>query len=286
LLTRFGGRTPDCLLAFSGFRRLTVSLTLGIVKWVNKRLWLRLACILAAGLALLWGAALGRPSKSKSWLVVSKPLLGSVTNGEIPIATVTFLISNVGPRAAEFQVSWFECRAKIDRGLLATSRTHGLSLALDSGTFTNLIMNIPAITRPPEEYSCCCMVDWIVRRAAWREVRDRVATWVLGLVDVSWLPWQQEELIAGYAVAANVDLSDHFRSVYGWTREQWLEEVRARATSVGATSFRKVTLRQPTFEETVVFDARRAFVSFCQNSTDSAREAEPVAPPNAASPHR
>jgi hypothetical protein len=242
-------------------------------------------------LAALWGAATSPTSKSKNWLVISTPLIRIVTNSGVPTTTVTFRVSNVGPRAADFRVAWFECRSRSDRGLLATNRMQGVGLALDSGRSTNLVMNVPAM--PLEEYSCCCMVDWCARRAAWREARERVATRVLGgeVEVVNWLGWgrQYEKGIAGNAFAANVDLPDYFRLVYGWTREQWLQELaemaRMRSTSV-QTSYGVATIHQPTLEETIARDARDAFVSLCQNSTDSTRKAEPVAPPSAASPHR
>jgi len=257
-----------------------------MVKRVNKGLWLLLACILAAGLAVLWGAATRPP---KSWLVTSTPVVRIVTNSGVPAATVTFRVSNVGPRAVGFRVAWFECRSRSDRGLLATNPMQGVSLALDSGRSTNLVMNIPV--RPLEEYSCCCMVDWCARRAAWREARERAATLVLGgeVEVVNWLGWGpvSEKVIAGTAFAANVDLPDYFRFVYGWTREQWLEELARLRSKSGPTGYYILaTIPQPTLEETVPRDARDAFVVFCQNSTDSARKAEPVALPNAAPPHR
>jgi hypothetical protein len=90
-------------------------------------------------------------------------------------------------------------------------------------------------------------------------------------------------VIAGNAFAANVDLPDYFRLVYGWTREQWLKELKemeelARTPSTSGPSHYAFAFHQPTLEETVASDARDAFIVFCQNSTDSTRKAEPVDP--------
>ena len=262
----------------------------GIVKRVNQRLWLLLACILAAGLALLWGwgAAIGRTPEPKTWLVISRPLVRSATNSGVPAATITFVVSNVGPRAVDFRVAWFECRSRSDRGLLATNRMRGAWFALDSGRFTNLVLDVAA--RPLEDHSCGCMADWIARRVVWRELLDRAATRAVGPEGVDGLPWQpgKYQLVSETAFAANVDLSDYFRLVYGWTREKWLEEV-SQAPSPTSYARRSGPSRlpgSPTLEETVATDARQAFVAFCQNPTDSTRTAEPIAPPKTASLHR
>jgi hypothetical protein len=94
----------------------------------------------------------------------------------------------------------------------------------------------------------------------------------------------------GMVFAANVEVADYFRRMYGLTRTQWLEDLAqmesARTQATAPLQYEMRSGRRPTADETVTDCAREAFVDFCQASTGSARDAEPIATPNAAAPHR
>ncbi len=104
-------------------------------------------------------------------------------------------------------------------------------------------------------------------------------------MDISWLPWQREELISGYAFAANIDLNDYFRLMHDLTRKQWLDEKAHTKSAVARYSPERRYARMPTADELLELEARSVFVQFCQSITDPPLDAD-VAAPNAAPPHR
>jgi len=89
----------------------------------------------------------------------------------------------------------------------------------------------------------------------------------------------------GTTFAANIGVADYFRLMHGLTRQQWLKDrARTQSTPTGATGFRPA--RGPTADERLESEAQSAFAEFCQRTTDLTRDAEPIAAPNAAPPHR
>ena len=102
-------------------------------------------------------------------------------------------------------------------------------------------------------------------------------------------PWPSEHLVNGTAFAANLEVAEYFRQMYGFTRAQWLEDLallQRLQSHPTQPEYAALRPRVPTAEEYVTRTARGAFIAFCQASNNSARDAEPIAPPNAAPPHR
>lgn len=263
------------------------------MKRVNKRFWLAVAGTLAAGPVLIWMAARHAAPPSKDWLQLSTPLVRSLTNSGVASTTVAFCVSNVGPRAVDFQVWWFECRDRRDRALLATNQLRLVRMPLFPGEVTNLTMNVAAGATPTENCLCCYMVLWFERRAQWRELRDRAANWALGLLDISWPLWQREResLTNGIAFASNIKVAGYFRQMHGFTREQWLEELaRMRsATAAGDIPERvRYPYESPAEEWKRVLDsqAREAFADFCRCTTDANNDSGSPASPDRTSPKR
>ena len=269
------------------FRRSRWSFS--IMKRGRGRYWLGIAAAVAStfGLALIWAGA-RRPARYRGdWFQVSTPVVGNRTNAGANPTTVTFCVSNLGPRAVDFKVWWFECRAKTDRSLLATNQFAGRSIPLFPRGFTNLTVRLLADATPAEDCLCACKVSWFERRAAWRELRDRVSNWGLSLLDISWPLWQPEEVLrSGETFAANEDVADYFRWMHGLTREQLLEN-RARLLSsrAGGSAERRYG-RMPTADELLEFEAYNAFSDFCLRAIASNRASEPVACPPPAPPQR
>jgi len=262
------------------------------MKRVRTRYWLVLVSAVAIGLVLLWAEAHRQVPYGKDWLLVSTPTVGSRTNAGAATPAVTFCVSNVGPRSVDFQVWWFECRARKDRTLLATNRLRLVSIPLPPGKSTNLTMDVSLVAAPVEDCLCCCQVLWFERELAWRRAArtlDRPMTWLLNIFDLSWPPWQPQHLTNGSAFAANVEVADYFRWMHGFTRTQWLEDLaRLQSARTQATGGVRVpyAARLPTAVERLEIEARGAFVEFCQTSTNSTQDAEPTAPPEGAPPHR
>ena len=97
-----------------------------------------------------------------NWLAISTPVAGNRTNSSW-VPTVSFRVSNVGPEAVDFQVGWFECRAKRDRTRLATNQLASVNIPLSPGTSTNLTIDLCPNAVPTEEWLCCCQVQWVER---------------------------------------------------------------------------------------------------------------------------
>src|ERR1044071_2034002 len=101
------------------------------------RFGLLAAAGLLVGLALLVGWSLWPSAAPKDWLWVSSPMFvtrGPHDGGGAGSQTVSFTISNAGPRSLEYWVYWLECRARADLTLLATTHRPGsLRGALTSG---------------------------------------------------------------------------------------------------------------------------------------------------------
>lgn len=198
---------------------------------------------------------------------------------------LTFRVSNVGPRSVDFEVFWFECRAKRDGSLLATNRLKSVTTPLAPGKSASLTMDVSLVAAPVEDCLCCYQVNWLLREPPVRRGADWLGRWWFDLFDVNWHPpWGSEHLMNGTAFAANLEVADYFRRMYGFTRTQWLEDLArmqsARTQAAGPDRYGcALGMQAPTADETVTNDAREAFIDFCQASTSSARRAEPIAPP-------
>jgi hypothetical protein len=262
----------------------------GIMKRVRTKIWFVLAALVAIGLVLVW-AEVHRPTASgKEWILLSAPSVRSRTNSGAAMPMVTFRVSNVGPRSVHFMVSWFECRDKRDRTLLATNQLHLEYIPLPPGKSISLTTDVSLAAAPVEDCLCCYQVQWFQREAPVRRAVNSVGRWWFDLFALKWeSPWPSEHLVNGTALAANLEVAEYFRQMYGFTRAQWLEDLallqrlQSHPTQPEYAARRS---RVPTAEEYVTGTARGAFIAFCQASNNSARDAEPIAPPNAAPPHR
>ena len=258
---------------------------------MRTKIWFLLASVVAIGLVLVWAEAHRPTASGKEWILLSAPTVGSRTNSGAITPAVTFCVSNVGRRSVDFQVFWFECRAKRDGSLLATNRLKSVTTPLAPGKSTSLTMDVSLMAAPVEDCSCCYQVNWLQREPPVRRGADWLGRWWFDLFDVNWHPpWGSEHLINGTAFAANLEVADYFRLMYGFTRTQWLEDLArmqsARTQARGPGWYALWKARAPTADETVTNDAREAFIDFCQASTSSGRDAEPIALPNAPPPHR
>jgi hypothetical protein len=260
----------------------------GIVKGLRSRYWIVLVPAFAIGLVLVWEQAHRPKPSAREWILLSTPTVGSRTNFGAATPIVTFRVSNVGPRLVDFQVWWFECRTKRDGFLLATNRLKHVSTPLAPGQSTSLTMDVSLAAPPVEDCLCCYQVQWFQRGAPVRGAVDSAASWWFDLFGLDWKsPWLPERLMQGKTFAANLEVAEYFRQMYGFTRAQWLEDLaRMQTARTEPGQALRYGLRTPTADETITNDAREAFVEFCQASTSLARDAEPIASPNATAPHR
>ena len=247
----------------------------------RSKYWLGFSLTVVIGVALIWTVGRPQASVSEKWLLVSTPVIGSFTNAGRVATVVGLHVKNVGPARLDFQVPWFETRVKNQGTLLATNGFGLVQAQLLPGASTNLTMPIsPGIT-PAEDCSSCCMVQWSEHGARWREWVDSSLGWTFSLWGAHWNSVAlSEHLTNGCVFAANTDVADYFRSTYGMTREQWLEDV-ARMRSLTPKSGPSFPITKgPTTEERLRREARLAFVEFCQSGTDPSKDAEPGNAPN------
>jgi hypothetical protein len=144
---------------------------------------------------------------------------------------------------------------------------------------------------PVEDCLCCCKVGWFQHEPPVRRGVDGLGRWWFDLFGLNWhSPWGSYHPMNGTVFAGNVEVADYFRRMYGFTRTQWLEDLArmesARTQARGPTRYGLGTARAHTAGETATNDAMLAFSDFCQASNNSARAAEPIAPPKADPPHR
>jgi hypothetical protein len=251
--------------------------------------WLVLVSAVAIGLVLAW-TAVKRPKPSgKDWLLVSTPTVGSRTKPGGTTPAVTFCVSNVGPRPVEFQVRWFECRAKGGRILLTTIQAPLAPVVLAPKKSTHLTIDVRLLAAPIEGCLCCCQVWWLECESPWRRsarLIDGPMSSLFNIFHLAWPPWPPQQRTNGSIFAANVEVADYFRRMYGFTRAQWLEDLaRQHAALTNSTpggDLVAMAVRWLNDDERIESEARSAFHDFCRRTTDLTRDAEPSAPPNAA----
>jgi hypothetical protein len=227
----------------------------------------------ALGLLLVWEQARRPKPRAKEWILLSTPTVGSRTNSGETRPVVTFSVSNVGPRSVDFQVWWFECRAKRDGSLLATNQLRLVTTSLAPGKSTSLTMDVSLTAAPVEDCLCCYQVNWFQRQPPVRRGVNSLGRWWFDLFGVNWHPlWESEHLMNGIVFAANVEVAGYFRRTYGFTRTQWLEDLArmqsARTEPAEAHRYGLRIASAPTADETATNDALVAFIDLTYRSTE------------------
>ena len=253
-----------------------------------KRGWVKYVLALGCLLAVTLGLALLRMRcslpRDAHWVSVSTPVFRIQTNAGVFTPLVEFRLSNIGPKAVDAQVWWFECRSKQDRGLLGTNQLKGVPIPLSPGASSNLIIDLFQSATPVEDRLACCKILWFERESTLRRATKRL----LNIFDPEWAP-RAARMTNGCVFAANVGVADYFRLMYGWTRQTWLEDLaRMESAGTGAIHTRFASRPSPprTAEYLTTQDARGAFVEFCQSFTNVASGIEGAAGPNATPPYR
>ena len=192
--------------------------------------WL-LGCLAVSCLALLgflWGST---PAGKKDWLSVSTPIFGARTKADGVGSTVSFTVTNVGPRTLDFGIRWYECRASSDHRVLATSfrpnspkdrgYLYGISgdgslMPLSPGRTCVVTRDLSSDTSANEVRLFCSEISWVGRepKLSGQKVDDYM-TWALNIFDVTWTRrWPIKALTMGSVFTSNVEIADYFRVVY------------------------------------------------------------------------
>jgi hypothetical protein len=180
-----------------------------------------------AGLVALWiRAGMLRPEVS-SWCVVWTPSFGSRTNGTSICPTVSFTVSNAGPRTLDYEVKWYECRAMPDLTVLATCVNTNLKpgqpicrqfprVPLRAGATAQITTDLAPSVSGTTNTLFCAYVYWEEHHSLRRrllEKSDDLAIWVLDIFDRRWnRRWHPAY---GSVFTSNVKGADYFRLVYG-----------------------------------------------------------------------
>ncbi len=265
---------------------------------------------LVIGLVVLWiGAHRSAPFGTGNGLVVSRPVFGNRTNSTGATPTVSFRVSNAGPKGVDLRVDWFECRAKRDRTRLATNQLASVNIPLSPRSSTNLTFDIRPTMIPIEEWLCCCQVGWVERWTGLRLVANRLNNWMQLRLNIAL--FEPKALNSGLIYASNVDVAEYFRFMYGWIRGQPMDTlIEQQSPAPESTPFparfgtpypslierqspapestapkRQVRFSQNTEDE----EAESAFLWFSpsrESKYNSVPSVEPGTSPNAAPPHR
>jgi len=242
-------------------------------------------CILAAGLVLIRMGPRRPAAYRTDWLLVSTPIFSFHTNAGRALPQVAFCVSNVGPSAVDFCVAWFECRTKRDRTVMSTNQLASFNIPLPPGTSTNLAIDVRPTGVSVEEWLCCCQVQWVERWTGLRRAANMLNNWMQLRLNIAL--FEPKALTSGLTFAANIEVADYFRLIYGFPRPQ-SRDAPAQQLSLSAYT-NAIFQRRYGIRPNAQTEAENAFLmfsSFCQNATNSSRDAELAAPLHAAPPHR
>ena len=235
------------------------------MKRLRVRYWL-LASITGIGLILLWPHPDRPPVAGKNWLSVSTPTFGTRTNADGICATVFFTVSNVGPRRLDFGIAWYECRAKSNLSVLATSvQTHtngggyvygmfgaGPPIPLSPGRTFIVTRDLSRGASANEALLFCCEIGWIGHEPKVSGQRfDDFMIWTLNIFNIDWKRrWLVKPSTIGAVFISNVEVADYFQFVYGVEGNN-----------------RCLPIPSPTAYVEIAAEA--AFTSFCRQSTNA-----------------
>ena len=203
----------------------------------------------------------------QSWLLLSRPGVQIRTNLGVSVPTITVRVSNVGPRAVDFRLCWFECRARLQRTLLATNRFESLIIPLSPGKSTNLTMDVALKDVPVEECWSCGEVLWAERESTAVHVRWKLDS-LLNRFDLPALPYSTD-LRHGSAIAGNVDVAEYLEKMYGRKYSEWLAVARKVPSLLeqpknNGIYFPVTPSTYPSPEERAQLAAQMAFSDFCR----------------------
>ena len=232
--------------------------------------------VLLAGLAImllmLWAMTWGTAPQGRNWLVLSLRPVGFQTNAGVSLPTAIVRVSNVGPRAVDFRLCWFECRASKQKTLLATNRFASAIIPLSPGRSTNLTMDVTLAGLPLEEYWCCAEVLWAERDSMSHRFARKL-DWLVNWLDLMHNPPSfSKELLQGSAIAGNVEVADYFFRMYGKTRSQWLLLAQKMPSIMIQQKNNWIYFPGPSAsepEENTKLQAESAFADFCRTPTNS-----------------
>src|SRR5205809_3652109 len=233
-------------------------------KPLRARYWL-LASIVVIGLIVLRPPDRS-PLTGKDWLTASTPTFGSRINTDGICDTVSFTVSNVGPRKLDFGIAWYECRAKRNLSVLATSlQTHtngggyvygmfgdGPPTPLSPGATCIVTRDLSPNASTNEARLFCCEIGWIGHEPKVSGQRfDDFMVWALNIFNIDWKRrWPVKPSMIGAVFTSNIEAADYFRFVYG-------------------VEGNNGTFPIPSSTAYVEIAAEMAFTSFCRQSTNA-----------------
>jgi hypothetical protein len=232
--------------------------------------------LLVVGITLFWRQRHWSRHNGNVWLALSTPVFATIPNLNFVCHSVSFSVTNMGPRTLDFQLRWFECKSGL-RSVLVTNHLMGLSIPLSPGAATNLTWDLTSELSLDKELRCCCQISWCGHMSTQGRIKGTLDRWIDKFV-MGWSsPWGEETLVSGEAFTSNVEVVDYFRMVHGLTRTKWLEE-----SSLARTNQPRVysLTRLPTADERIEREARLAFGAFCTTTSNELNQAQVVAQPN------
>ena len=213
-----------------------------------------------------------RPNPSREWLVISVPTVNLRPTSSNAVFTVSFFLSNAGPRSLEFRRSWLECRTRA----VPSSKVINQSITrlpwLPSRSAVGVTNQVPWYSGDDLEPLVCCGISWSERGSTLRQAAQKLAASsspVLGRIDWTY-PWRSKPLAEDTRCASNVSVASYFSAVYGWERSDWdgwWREVKKRRNNpITITNFLRYGLPpEDPIEQKFTNTAWNHFGYYCQS---------------------
>jgi len=176
------------------------------------------------------------PNRSREWLVISVPTVDLRPTSSNAVFTVSFFLSNAGPRSLEFRRSWLECRTRAGPSSKVINQSITGLPGLPSGSAVGVTNHMPWYAGDDLEPLVCCGISWSERGAPLRRAAESLAN--ANTPWCSWIhwtyPWRSRPLARGTTCASSTGVAEYFRVVHGWERsdwDRWWSEVEKRRNS-------------------------------------------------------
>ncbi len=225
--------------------------------------------LFCAGIAALLTALHLRGRSAGNWLAVSPAVFSYATKDDGLHSLFAVTVTNIGRTDVEYQIRWFDCKAKTNRTWAGATRSSLASRGLLPRQTAAKVAWDLGPNAPKDEYLCCCAFDWQqhpswVWHAAAKWV-DPALAWLQNCFQPGWKAYTWglsdwvEPLSDGVVFTSNVQVDDYFRQFYGLDSRKPQSQVDPSPSAGDAKPAEQI--KSPA--SAVPLEVQRAFNRYC-----------------------